>query len=266
MYSAFVKIFAKILIHLVFLPVFLISLFLGTLVFHFLDKTILFEAFESHQVYENLPKALAVALPNEPTLSEEEKAGFTSILENVPPELVQKIVESNVGQILDYLHGESSDLTLTLPVVELGIIGMNEDISWVLSEDAEAGFKQQIELLNGSIKILERALWGLFALLFVLLTLSALLSKPKILRGVSFLILPAGLLTLLFVLFEYIILSQLVTADLSGREPAEILLFQLVNALLPGIFSLWLKIGATVIVVAVLLQVLVRLHTPKRGK
>ena len=258
------KILAKIFIHALFLPVFLVALFLGTFVFHLLDKTFLFEAFESHQIYENLPKALAAALPSDPTLSEEEKAGFATILEGITPELVRNIVENNVEQMLDYMHGETADMVFTLPVVELGIVGMTEDIRWSLKEDATPDFRQQVQVLNGSIKILEKLVWGLVIVLVVLFALYAVLSRPKILRGLSQLLFPVGGITLLLALFEFIILSQLATADTLGREPAEILLFQMVGALLPGIFSFWLKLGLALFVSAVLIQIIVRVPFKKR--
>lgn len=147
------KFLAKLLIQFLFEFIFFLSLLTSTFYFQLLQKTFLFQAFEEHHLYEELPIALSQSIPNDPNLSEEEKIAFTLILKEVSPELVKQVIEENLSQVLDFIHGKSSDLMFTIPLKELGI-QTAEDIQWSLKEDAAPDLQEKIQILHGSSKIL----------------------------------------------------------------------------------------------------------------
>lgn len=258
------KLFAKILIHIIFLTTFVLALILGTMVFRLMNKTFLFESFETHGVYENLPKAMALALPNDPKLDAETSSGVAAVLNQMSPELFKSILETNLSQILDFLNGESTDVALRLPAVELAITGMTKDIKWSLSENAPPDIRQEYIAAVGKIRMFVGIAWAaLGGALLMLTILYSLLSKPKILRGDSTLLIPSGLLATSIGILGKVLISLIAGADMTGREPSEVLLFQFTNSLLPGITSFWLTIGIPMLTAALLVQIYIRLPHKK---
>ncbi len=263
MYSVHMKILAKILLHFIFSLVFLLALLLGTLIFRLLDQNFLFEALEEHQVYENLPTALADSLINDHNLTEEEKMFFPLVIEKISPELLQRTVESNLAQVFAFLRGESSDMVFTLSVAELGIPEMTEDIEWIFSKEAPTDLQEKIQPFYGAIPKLKEAAWTLVGVLLALLILYAHFSRPKVLNGIAVLLSPVGLVHLLLGSFGFILLSQIPLPEAGTREPAEILMDQLMRALIPGISSFFLTIGIPLFLFVLITQIYDRLSSIK---
>lgn len=249
------KFLAKLLIRLLFSFVFTVGLLTSTLNFQVLQKTFLFQTFEEHHLYEELPIVLSQSIPNDPNLSEEEKIGFTLILKEVSPELVKQVIEENLSQVLDFIHGKSLDLVFNFPLQELGIQGM-EDSEWSLKKDATPELQQKTQMLHGSSKIILYMLWGSAFLLLILTLLYGLLAKPKVLTGLASLFLPIGVSTVLLGWGGQIFIQQTPHMVSTDREPAEKLVDLLFSSLLPEIFSLWLVIGAALTFIALILFII----------
>lgn len=256
---------ARNFIRSLFVLVFLLTLLTSTLSYRLLDKDFLFTAFEGAELYENLPEMLASSLSNDANLSEEEKVGITTIVQNINPELAKSMIENNLAQVLDYIHGETSTIHFYIPTAQMGIPEMTEDFDWSLEESTALDLKEKIKLFNGSFVLLQRGLWILGGLLGVLMTLYALMSRPKVFPALSHLLLYSGSSAVFFGLVGKIVVSQIPTVDPRTREPAEILVDQLMKALLPGIFSFWLTIGLILSGIAVLIKVVVKLNTDFNG-
>lgn len=222
----------------------LLSLFLilTTLYFQILNSNYIFGIFEKHGVYEKIAPSLAVSIPNDPNLSTEERFAYSVILKNTTPNMIKEIIETNLGQVLNYAHGKSDDITLSLPTKNMGIAP--DDIRWSLSENPNPQVKQQLNILHGiATKIL--ILWAIvFIFLISLYLLYGKITKSNILLGGNRLLITNGLWILISGLITKFSLGQMSKNLPPNPEPSQQLLALLASSVFSEIILGWIIIGA----------------------
>lgn len=243
----------KFFIGTLFSLLFSLFILLTTFYFQLFNASYLFNTFKEHGLYEKIPKALASSLPNDLNLSREERLAYGTIAANISPDFVEQIVETNLTEALDFIHGRSNDIIISFPTKELGLGETN--IKWSLSENSTPQLKEQLNLIHGiGTKIL--ILWIIvFILLMSLFLLYGKVSN-KIITGGSRLLITSGTMLLLSSLISRFLLIQMAQNLSNGSEPSQKLLGLLASSLLIDIAFSWSVISIFVLVLGVTLFII----------
>lgn len=246
----------KIIIGLLFAPVLLLVIFLGTLQFQALNADFLLGSLESNGAYEQIPKIVqsGVAASGSPDAPTEESQRLQEISNRVTPELSREIVETNVNNFTGFINGDTKDLNMYLPRSKLGIPDHptdprgQGDVIPMTALSPDGG----LSVLHNSDELI-RNLWLFFVVLLVgLAALYARLSVPwtkvyKLLlgSGISLVITSAA------VLFVFESGKQDIMAP--GKEPGQYMVGLLFNSILKDMLTTWLWVGSVLIVVSIVL-------------
>lgn len=253
--------FEKSAIGLIFSALFFVSLILGTLYFQILNSSYLFSVFEKHKVYEKLPYLLATSIPNDPNLNFEERFVYSAVLSNIPPSLFKEIIEGNLSQALDFVHGQRENIEILLPTKQLGL--GPADVRWSISENANPVLQERLKFVHGIatkiLVLLTLALLGLVGLF--LLYGKVANSKYKI--GGYVLLLANGIALLLSSLIVKFFLIQMARDLPNQPEPAQKLLGLLAGSLFSEIIFSWIIIGILVTSAGCVLYAVVNLKLPR---
>lgn len=230
------RIVGKILLGIISIIFFVIFILLATVKFEVLNKAFLFGAFEKHNVYVQLPSLVADSLQNTSNLSDEQKIGYGNFINNIPPKLIKPLVENNLGQIVDYLNGQSKDVTLSFSLNGIGFENAS-GLRWSLSQMPDKNLRDGLLSLNeaGNTIIILGAI-----ILTILIAVVILYGKGILLVDGIFII----VISLIGKLFSMAIGDAL----LKSPELQQKLLGLLLSSLLPDITTSWLVIGGVLIV------------------
>lgn len=219
------RIIGKIFLGFISILLFVALVLLATFKFEILNKTFLFTAFEKHNAYAQLPNLVADSLPAE----------YGEFINSIPPQSVKPLVETNLGQIVDYLNGQSKDVILSFSLQGIGFEGAS-GIRWSLSQMPDKNLQEGLRSLNeaGNAIIIVGAV-----ILTILIGIIILYGRGVLLIDGIFIVL-AGLIGKLF----SIAVSD---ALLKGSELPQKLLGLLLSSLSPDITTSWLIAGIILI-------------------
>jgi hypothetical protein len=212
--------------------------------FQLLNGHYLFNAFERHNLYEELPQLLAQSIPNDPKLSEEEKEGYIQILSSLPPDTVEKIIEDNISSALGFIHGSDNNLTLSLPANDIGIA--TENITWQPNSEV----REIIEVFSGIGTIFLIIWMGLLVLLVLIFYIYKKLPQSRVDK---LLIINGSVIFLAGILLE-IFFFFVVRTFPQNFEPAQALIRSLFSSIFPEIAMLWMLFGLITVFISLLLK------------
>ncbi len=236
------RVFKKVLAGLLITPLLLFFLILTTITFQILNPSYLFPSLERNGAYEKILRLLAESLPNDPNIPKEEREAYAKIVGSIKTQTTKRIVEENLSQVLNFLHGKSNDIKILIPAQEIGILG-TKDINWSLAKNPSVQAALKTNLFFG--------VWNklLLAWLVILLVIAVLF-----LIGGKIIIFIEGVIVILFSVLAKIYLFILATTLPSHGEPSQRLLSFLASTLLAEITTVWLVIGVILIIIWIFLK------------
>lgn len=238
----------KILAGIISILLFIILLLLVTIKFELLNKSFIFGAFEKNNAYAQLPVLIAGSLSSDPNLSEGEKIGYAEFVKNIQPQDIKPLVENNLTQVLDFLNGQSKDVTIFFSLRGIGFENAS-GLSWSLSQLPDKNLQERIKALNG----IDNILIAIAIIVLIVLTgLFFLLGKRILLIGGIFIIV-ASLISRLILIIK----SQEL---MSSPELSQKLIGLLFSSLSPEITTAWFIIGGSLISIWIALSVGAMLH------
>lgn len=229
------RILGKVFIGIVSASLFVILILLATIKFELLDKSFLFGSFEKHNVYKQLPAALADSLQNDPNLSEEEGMAYAEFVKNISPQEIKRLIESNLTQVLDFLNGQSKDVVISFSLPGVGFENAS-GIRWSLTQLPDKNLQEKIKSLNGIGNTL--IIVGV-VILIVLAGLIFLSGRVILLSSGIFLTISSLIIKLIL-----LIIGNELT---NGQEPSQKILGLLSSSLFSDITTTWLIAGGTLI-------------------
>lgn len=227
------RIIGKIILGFISILLFVILVLLATFKFEILNKAFLFTAFEKHNAYAQLPNLVADSLPAE----------YGEFINNIPPQSVKPLVEANLGQIVDYLNGQSKDVTLSFSLQGIGFENAS-GIRWSLSQIKDKNLQEGLRSLNeaGNIIIIAGTV-----ILTILIGIIVLFGRGILLINGIFIVL-AGLIGKLFSI-------AIGDALLKGPELQQKLLGLLFSSLSPDITTSWSIVGIILIFLWLIMRI-----------
>lgn len=231
----------KVLLTILFVLFSVIFLLLSSIYFEILNKNFLFGSFERHQVYEKLPSALAESLPNDPNMSSDMQIDYNAI-KNVQPSSVKILVEQNLSQFLNFIHGSSSEISINIIAKDLGF-PQGANLSWSMKESAGATGRNPMQGLKGSANYILRALGIDF---LVLLGLFALFKKLN--KKANALFLTDGIFILILSLILKLLSTIIPSTFPAKAEPSQVLIKIISTSILADITTSWLLLGIILVV------------------
>lgn len=240
------KNFEKFIVGLIFSVIFLVFVITTTVNFQLLNSSYLFSVFERHQVYDNLPKTLADSLVNDPNLSAEEKLGLSIILRNIPPQVVQEVIEQNLTQAQNFIDGKSKDIVISIPTKSLGFA--SSDQTWSLSKNGAPELEKQLQVLHGlKTKIIIFWILLLTALIVSFFAYLKLAANGKIVGGKHILLLNGFVLAGISIVVK-IFLTGIVQGSTGVKEPSQAILALLASSLFSEIVLSWFFIAFLMVI------------------
>lgn len=242
------KVVAQSVIVFFFVFFSIVLLLLTTIRFQILNSSFLFSNFQKHGVYQDMPQMLAESLSNDPNMEKADRASYADMAKGVKPEDIQKLIESNLTHVFDFIYGKSTDVTFMFPVA-LGT-AQEQDINFSLSQNPEmekrlATFSGVGNSLTIVWVVLIFILGGLFALYGRVV--GAWWKARRLLAYSGFSILLLGVLAKI----ESITIGKEL---LKGKEPSQKILGLLVNSLLPDVTITWIIIGVALVIIWFILR------------
>lgn len=235
---------------------------LSTVRFELLNKSFLFEAFEKHDVYKQLPSLLATSLPNDPSLPEEVRVVFTDFVKNISPQVIKPLIEDNLTQAIDYLNGESKDIIISFSLNGIGFENAS-GFRWSLSELPDKDLREKIAIANGIGNTMITA-GGIMLVIFVaLFFLYGRLTTPKSLLGGRSILLSAGIYIFVASIISKFSISTIGKELANGKEPSQKILGLLVTSLFSDIITTWLIIGGIIILLWLALHIASKINVSK---
>jgi hypothetical protein len=231
------KIFKRVLSGIFFVPLILIFLVLTSLIFQVLNSSYLFSAFERNSVYEKIPTILAESIPNDPNIPEDERDDYAAVVGSIKPEQSKRLLQGFLVPVLDFVHGETDDIKISVSPSELGFSG-GANIEWSLSKNPPSETLANIKLLAG---VWDKLLLAWFLLILVLGGLVFLGGRMVLLIGGIFVLLVGVSLRI----FLFVVAGGMPTQ----AEPSQRLLGFLASTLLPEIVVIWLGVGVIFILI-----------------
>ncbi len=228
---------------------------LATIRFELLNKSFLFQTFEKHNVYKQLPILLASSLPNDPNLPEEEKIAYAEFVKNISPQVIKPLIEDNLTQIIDFLNGKSSDIVISFSLQGIGFENLS-GIRWSLSQIPDKDLREKIKMANGIGNALIIAGGIILAILTGLFFLYGRLTTPKKLLGGKSILLSAGTYILIAGAISKFSAMTIGKELINGKEPSQKILGLLVSSLLPEVTNTWLIIGGVLILLWLALYII----------
>lgn len=231
----------KFIVGLIFSALLFLFVITTSVNFQLLNSSYLSSVFERHQVYDKLPKILSDSLINDPKLSAEEKLGLSLIFRNIPPQLVQEVIEQNLTQAQSFIDGKSKDIVISIPTKSLGLAPTDQ--SWSLSKNANPELKKQLQVLQGlKTKIIIFWILLLTALIVLFFAYLKFASNGKIIGGKYLLLTNGSLLAGVSVIAKLFLLA-INKSPKNTREPSQAILALLASSLFSEIVYVWLAIG-----------------------
>lgn len=229
-------------------------LILTTIYFQLLNDNYLFGVFEKYSVYEKIAPAISKTIPNDPNLSDEERFTYSTILKNSSPNIIKEAIETNLTQILNFIHGKSNDVIISLPIKEMGL--SPTDIKWSLSQNSTQELKNQMNIVHGiALKIL--ILWIIvFMLLISLYLLYGKIAKANILLGGNRLLITNGLWILITGSISKFSINQMVQNLPANAQPSQQIIVILASSLFSEIISGWSVIGFFLLISGIIIFVI----------
>ena len=250
------KLFAKILLTILFIPVFLALLVLISIRFQLLNSDFWIETYDKNDTYQKLETAIPKIIKRQGD------GGVEGIASLLTKENLKITFEKNIKYTLDYVSGKSSSWTIFIPKDRLpkGLLPnflLDSDeipVETLISffsrgrEGAGAMVVPPWVPLIGKFTWIALAAWGTVAVLFglVLFRLKPV-SAALITSGAVMLIL-GGAATLFRLVIE--------TEWAKEGEPSQLLLGTLGVPILAGMVKLWLVIAAFTVLSGIVLAYL----------
>jgi len=270
------KFTAKLILVLLFLPLFLAALLTATLKYQLLNPVFWTESFETNGVYPNLAGALKEQAERQ-TLEEggslQEARVLTGLL---TAENLKDFIEKNITYILDYVNGKAPEIVVYIPLDKvpkgllprnLGKISETMPLETLLQEFSVKGIqKSQIENVSLTGARTFQFLIGDLLLIALILTLMYLLTgkgSRLIAPGTAFIL--SGIVVLLATGFGFVIRGSMLTDWAKGNEPSQLILATFAPYVLREILVFWLYFGAGAVLTGVALILFRRSYgTPPR--
>lgn len=233
---AFLRILLRIVLGIVFIPLFILFVVLTSLKFQLLNYSFVVNSFDRNNVYEKVT-GLSRAIV-------EESHGETEV--NLTPQLAREIVETNLKGILDFANGQSEDIELSLPGQE----------KTTLNRIAPNFPKQQLEYAQ---KIGDYSLIGwVTSLVFVtailyFLMLLGIKNKDK---GTEIYLITFSVIFIILCIVLRFFLMQATSEWVKGNEPSQHLLAMLASSILPEIVYTWIFIAGFLSIFAITMLIL----------
>lgn len=251
------KVFEKIILGIVFSLLCILLLLLATIRFELLNSSFLFWSFQRNNVYTKLPTVLAQSLPNDPHIKRDEQGDYANIVNSINPQTTQRIIESNLQQILNYINGKSDDITIRIFAKDFAILD-GSDIKWSLSQmqqhDAQTS-ENRFAFIQGLGNKILLVLFIIFSILIGLFLLYGRLTNPKSLLGGKKLVLITGILTCVLGI-ALRIFSFIIEKSLQQKlEPSQAILKLLASSLFPDISITWIILGGVLILMAMWFEI-----------
>ncbi len=230
---------------------FILLMLLITIKLELLNKSFLFGSFEKHNVYAQLPSLLASSLPNDPSLSNEEKIGYTEFIKNVSPQVIKPLIEDNLTQAIDYLNGQSKNIVLSFSLNGIGFQDAS-GLRWSLSETTDKNLQERVKAFNG---VGNTMIFAMGIILVALVGLFFLSGRTILFLGGTYIIATS--------LISKLSLMTVGKELMNGQEISQKILGLLSVSLLSDITTTWFFMGSMIILLWLALYIASKVSAPK---
>lgn len=248
------RVLGKILLTILFIPLFFLFLISTTLRFQILNQNFWLNTLQQEGVYENIEVALKEGFmqkAQEESVSTQESLLVSSL---ITADNIKVFLEENIVNITQFLNGTTQELLVYLPLERLP-----PQLTRTINLESNEVPIEELTTLLGNSQALNQVPLGLLSdlglyltiawliIITILVSLTALIYK--LVKGGQRLTFPgltfalSGLLTLVVVAFGSVVRKEM-AKDLLQGEPAEILLGTIAPPALSQILQLWMYIGA----------------------
>lgn len=224
--------FKKIVSVFFFTLVFLLALIVGTLRLEVLNSRFVFGSFERNGVYEKLPGQFSESLLNDPNLEEEEKMGYSEIASSISPQTAKRIIEANLGNVIDFLNGKSKDINIFISAKDISIL--QTDVRWSPKDAPGSNSLVIFSGLGNKLLIAFVILLAILAFLYKLAGRTGFLSAGILAVGL-------GAIGRLYLF--------VISANTPAGEPSQVLLLLLSSSVLADITLSWIVVGIIMVTI-----------------
>jgi hypothetical protein len=268
------KFIAKLILTIVFIPVFLIFLFAVSLRFQLLASSFWENTFNSGDVYSKLSISINKNLESQ-AVSEGGRASDVKILTDlISPENLRDTISKNINNLLQYANGKAGEIIVYVPVNKIPKSLLSKNFGGVTEQIRLTDLLKEFNMYGittAQIRMISRiGLWTWVSLIIVallLLLLQYLLylctnpSRRLIASGVALIL--SGIVALLVTASGTIIRINW-TKDLVGSSNVGDSIIGIVaSPVIQGVLSVWLLFAIIAMVLGV---VLLFLKKPVSGK
>lgn len=247
------KTFLKILLTILFIPVFLVFLVLLSFKFQLLNSNFWTTTFEKNNVYQNLENIIPKVMDSQAKTDGGELDIDTKVLTSIlNKENLKIFFEKNIKFTLDYLNGAGSEWVIFIPREVLPknllpnfLMESDEIPAKTLLSFFSRGRGDPFEIpyqvpLTGRSVLLLLSVW-----IIILISLSLLLHRLRILNVSLF----ASGFTALLLSGAVILFSKVIEVEwFKEGEPSQLILGTIGPPIARGVVEVWLIIGATAII------------------
>lgn len=250
------KTFAQIVLSILFMPLFLISLFSYTFKFQILNVSFLEKAFENYGTYQSLTNAAKVYVEDQIVKGGGKASDSKILTDTITTPNIKVFVNKNLKNILSFVNSQSSEIVVYLPIDKMpqdllprSVIGLSENIT-LESLLIKLNIKGVQNLPLNTLSTLGQTLYYLFIIscalsLFTILVIYLLAAPGKrlVALGITFLILGIILIPISFFPSESVFM---------GQELIQIIIASTVPAILRGILVFWRYVGTAVFLLGII--------------
>lgn len=249
------RVFGKISLTLLFIPLFIIFLATTSIRFQLLNANFYISSLANGNVYQQTSDNLKSLIENntQPGTQNEEVNTYLSL---ITPDNLKEVTENNIKNLFEFLNGKSTELIVFLPldkipasVLPFGFLlkGNEIPLDTLLTYFGRPGATINPIVLQRAqlITTASLLLWFLSILLLLLIIYSqikmTLRGKRLVAPGVSLLL--SGLLSLIAVGVVNVMKFNITRDWATSTEPSQVLFGPIVGALVTPITTLWTYIG-----------------------
>lgn len=258
------KFTAQLILIILFIPIFLLSVFSATVRFQFLKPNFWLTSFEKNNVYTGLALTLQNATENQIETEGGSRTEVKVLTGLITPENLKETIEKNLTNILNFANGKSGELVFYIPIQKIPKSLLPNNIG-LLSEEMTAETllqKFNVQGINKSqIETLKRVgmqsnyffILNISVAILILIVLAVLVAKGGKFVAPAMALLPSGIITLLIVGLGYVIRMSMTTDWVKSSEPSQNILSTFAPYILQEVLHLWLYIGIGAIIIGIVL-------------
>jgi hypothetical protein len=267
------KFIIKLLLSMLFIPIFLVFLLAVTFRFQLLDFSFWQRSFSEGNTYANLSASLRSYIEEKVTAERGSRSDVGVFTDLVSPENLKDVIDKNLAAVLQYMNGESREIVVYVPLDKIPRQFLPQNLGKISQKMPLRDFLREFNMEGPSpsqeaiLSSLGRVSWcllasvailavGILILLFLLVEPGEKLLAPGVALNIS------GAVVIVGGIIGRVFLTGLGGSLLKQPNLAQQMVGSLVPPIALGIVHLWMYFGVFTLLLGL---VLFFIKKPRRG-